>query len=271
MFPARSFTISKEDGDMCHAGWVRAAVLVVALAAAAASAPGANASIVTFTGSISYNGAYSGDTLYVAVIDTTQAQDVVFLDLKAYAVGSPPLNQPYSLSFDNATAPAEVIVAALLDVDGGGVDTVGQGDILGWYASAAVPTGVSSATSQSGLDFSLPEAEIEGTVTLAPGQAYAYIIVAQDCGGGGFSRPSVEVTVSGSYAIRGLYAGTWCVFAYGFIPPFTFAGVCYGDPTCANPTPVTLTSTEVKTGVDLDFTAYVPTPNMTWGKLKAKY
>jgi hypothetical protein len=93
----------------------------------------------------------SGDTLYVAVLDTTQADSVQFQDLKAYAVGSPPIGQSYSLSFDNATAPSEVIVAALLDVDGGGVDTLSTNDILGWYASTGTPTGVSSATSHTGM------------------------------------------------------------------------------------------------------------------------
>ena len=176
----------------------------------------AGAATVTVSGTVTYQGSYSGDTLYVAVLDTTQGQDVVFLALKAYSAGSPPLSQPYSLSYDNASAPPEVIVAALLDVDGGGVDTVSGGDIVGWYPGAPTPTGVSSSTSHAGLNFALPRAEVSGTLTLAPGQSWANVVVATDCSGGTFTRPSVQFTSSGAYFMRGIYAGTWCVFAYGF-------------------------------------------------------
>jgi hypothetical protein len=249
-------------------GLLSAAMVLVGVTVASV----AHASTVTITGTVSYNGAYSGDTLYVAALDTTQGQDVVFLDLKAYPVGSPPLSQPYSISFDNASAPPEVIVAALLDVDGGGVDSVSGGDILGWYDGHQEPLGVSSSTSHTGVNFALPQAEIEGTLTLAPGQSWANIVVATDCAGGTFTRPSLQLTSSGAYFIRGIYAGSWCVFAFGFIPPFTFAQVCYGDPTCANPSFVALTAAQKKTGIDLDFTANVPVRNKsTWGSLKAKY
>ena len=239
-----------------------------------AGALGANAEVVTFTGTVSYNGTHTGDTLFVAVIDTTQeGEDVTFLDLEAYFVnGASPINQPYSLTFDNATAPATAIVAALLDPDGGGVDTVGGADIIGWYASEPEPTGVTTATSHSGLDFDLPEAEIHGAVVFAPGQEYANILAASSCTeSSGFGRPSFEVTSSGAYEIIGLYAGTYCVFGFGFVPPFTFVAACYGDPTCANPTLITLTAEEVRNGINLDFTGNVPASNTTWGLLKSRY
>jgi hypothetical protein len=233
----------------------------------------ANAAVITLSGTVHYQGAYSGDTLYVVVIDTTQAQDVTFLSLKAYAVGSPFLGQAYAIDFDNAAAPPEVIVAALLDVDGGGVQNVSGNDIVGWYAGAAAPTGISSADSQGGLDFDLPRAEIQGTITLAPGQTDAWIDVTQNpqCQHTGFNRPRTEITASGPYAIRGFYAGEWCISAEGNYPPSLFVRVCYGDPACVNPTLVSLTAAQVKTGVDLDLSAPVPAQGTSWGRLKSRY
>jgi hypothetical protein len=252
--------------------------LICALAALAigfASSPAAvQAATVTFSGTVSYQGAYSGDTLYVAVLDTTQGQDVSFVSVHAYPVGSPPLSQPYSLDFDNSTTPATLLVAALLDVDGGGVDTVSGADVVGWYAGTATPTGVSSSSSHSGLDFALPRAEIQGTLTMAAGQSNAYLNVTVDplCGFEGFNRPQLELNASGAYTMVGIYPGTYCATAYGFfsVPPF-FAQVCYGDPTCASPTLITLTATEVKTGVDFDFTSTVPVKESTWGRIKSRY
>jgi hypothetical protein len=248
-------------------------VILVMIIAAGIGSTGADASTVTFTGTVSYAGPYSGDTLYVAALDTTQADSVALLGLQAYPVGSPPFDQAYSLSFDNATAPAEVIIAALLDVDGGGTDSVGVDDILGWYDGSQIPTGVSSGTSQSGLDFALPRAEVEGTVTLAPGQTDASITILVSCTDqGSFGRPSVEVNASGPYHVRGLYAGTYCGIGFGFIPaPPFFVATCYGDPTCANPTPITLGATEIKQGIDFDFTGNVRVDKTTWGRLKSKY
>lgn len=235
------------------------------------AAPAANADIVTFTGTVSYSGPYSGDTLYVGLIDTSSVDTTDFVVIEAYAVGSPPFDQSYSLSFDNTNAPTDVIVAALLDVDGGGPDTLSGADILGWYPSTPEPVGVSTATSHGGLHFDLPEAEIHGNVLFAPGQLYAFVIAAQSCTEGGFGRPPIEMNASGDYVIKGVYAGTWCVFGFGFVPPFTFVAACFGDATCENPTPVTLTETEVKTGIDLDFTGNVPAPNTTWGRLKNQF
>jgi hypothetical protein len=234
--------------------------------------PIAEADVVTLSGTITYQGAYSGDTLWVAVIDTAQGEDVTFLAIQPFQVGSFPLNQPYSIDFDNASASAEVVVAALLDVDGGGVDNPSGADIVGWYAGAADPVLVSSALSQSGLDFALPRAEIQGTVTLAPGQDSAWIDITQDpqCVHAGFTRPPLEMKASGSYIMAGIYPGAWCVFAEGNIPPL-YARVCYGDPTCVNPVLVTLTAAQVKTGVDFDFTGSAPVEESTWGRLKSRY
>ncbi|HYV51124.1 MAG TPA: hypothetical protein VE910_04415, partial [Dongiaceae bacterium] len=201
------------------------------------------------------------------------ADSAQFLGLQSYAPGSPPFDQPYSISFDNATAPSEVIVAALLDVDGGGVDTVGQGDIIGWYNSNPVPTRVSTSSDHNGLHFDLPQAEVHGTVTFAPGQTSATVVVATSCNQeGAWGRPGIELTASGVYSIKGIYAGTWCALAFGFLPtPPFFVAACFGDPTCANPTPITLATTETRTGIDFDFSGNVPIGNTTWGRLKSKY
>jgi hypothetical protein len=230
------------------------------------------AEVVTMSGTIHYDGPYSG-TLYVAAIDTTQADTAQFLGLQSYTPGSPPFDQPYSISFDNAAAPTDVIVAALLDVDGGGVDTVGQGDIIGWYNSQPVPTKVSTSSSHNGLHFDLPQAEVHGTVTFAPGQTGATVIIATSCTGeGAWGRPGVQMAESGTYSLKGIYAGTWCGFAFGFLPtPPFFTALCFGDPTCANPTPITLTTTEIRTGIDFDFSGNVRTHETTWGHLKSKY
>ena len=249
-------------------------VMLTAMVATAVLGSGAMASTVTFTGTVHYDGPYSGN-LYVAVIDTTQADSAQFLDLKSYGAKSGSFDQSYSLSFDNATAPTEVIVAALLDVDGGGVDTVSQGDIVGWYDSNQMPTKVSSASNHNGLNFDLPQAEIHGTVTFAPGQNTAVVLVATSCsqsGEGAFGRPPVELAAGGTYSMKGLYAGTWCAAAFGTFsgPPF-FMGLCFGDPTCTNPTPISVGATEIRTGIDFDFSGNVPIHTTTWGHLKSKY
>jgi hypothetical protein len=79
------------------------------------------------------------------------------------------------------------------------------------------------------------------------------------------------VTASGAYSIVGIYPGTWCVSAEGNLPePPFFAQVCHGDPSCENPTLVTLGVGEVANGVDLDFNA-VPAQVTSWGLLKIRY
>ena len=228
--------------------------------------------LVTLSGSVTYTGSYSGDTLYVAVIDTTAEKDVSFLAIRAYPVGNSPLSQPYSATFPSSSAPPYVIVVALLDVDGGGLDSVSGNDIVGWYPGSADPVGVSSSASQSGLDFALPLAEVHGAITLASGQTEAWIEATQNeaCSALGFRRPPVSVAGTGSYSIIGLYPATWCVYAEGNIPPGSFAHVCCGDPTCRNPLSFTLNENQVKMGVDLDFTGYVPARKASWGLLKVR-
>jgi hypothetical protein len=229
----------------------------------------ARAASITFSGTISYQGSYSGDTLYVAALDTAGVEDVTLLDLKALTPGPPPFNQPYSLSFDNTGVSPTLLVAAFLDTDGGGVDSVGGADVFGWYAGDATPAGISSASSHSGLDFALPRAEIHGTITFAVGQTEARVDVSGDpaCALEGF-RPGHYAYSPGPYSILGVYPGTYCVSAQG---P-TMSGslkVCYGG--CASPTLITLTATEVRNGVDLNFQAAAPVERSTWGRIKARY
>lgn len=233
--------------------------------------PQATADPITFSGTVTYQGTYSGDTLYVAVLDTVGVEDVTILDLQAIAVGPPPISEPYTLDFDNTGVSAELLIASFLDVDGGGVDDVGGADVFGWFGEGLVPQSVSSTASQSGLDFALPEAEIYGVVTLAAGQPDARVDVSNDlgCMTEGF-RPGTFVMASGPYAIIGVYAGSYCVSADGSTRGGSVR-VCYGDPTCVSPTPVTVGATDVATGIDLDFTAISPVERRSWGEVKAQY
>lgn len=258
---------------MCtRAGNRLAAAFVLLLTAIASTGtPPVYADPITFSGSVAYDGLYSGDTLYVAVLDTVGVEDVTLLDVQAIAVSPPPFDQAYMLNFDNTGVAATVLIASFLDVDGGGLDDISGEDVFGWYAGTATPAAVSSAASQSGLDFALPQAEIQGDVTFAAGQVEARVDVSTDltCMMEGF-RPGTFLFTSGAYTVIGVYAGTYCVSADGF----TRAGsiqVCYGDPTCASPTPVTVTAMEVRTGIDLDFAAASPIESSTWGRVKATY
>ena len=246
-------------------GSVRMGVLGLLLLAAG----GVSAADVTFTGTVSYSGPYSGDTLFVAVLDTTGSDDAQVLDLVAYEVVSKPISQGYSLTFDNAGVSPTVVVASFLDVDGGGVSDISGADVFGWFPGAAEPVGVSSASSQTGLDFALPEAEIHGTLTFASGQTEAELELssASDCLGGGFRPPTRKFT-DGAYSIVGIYAGSYCLQAFGF--GTGAIAICYGDPNCVSPTTISLGPTQVVNGIDLDFNL-VPVEGTTWGRLKARY
>jgi hypothetical protein len=228
------------------------------------------ASPVTLEGTVSYNGAYSADTLYVAAIDTAGGEDVNLLDLVGYAVGNSPLAQPYSVTFENTGVSPMVFIAAFLDVDGGGVNDISGADVFGWYGEQPEPTPVSSLASQGNLDFSLPRAEIHGTITLAAGQDEARIDISQDvtCGVEGL-RPGTYVFASGDYEIVGLYAGSYCLSARGNVMGIPVR-VCYGDPSCSVPVEVTLTATQVRTGLDLDFTP-TAVEQVSWQNLKSLY
>jgi len=233
---------------------------------------GADAEVVTFSGTITYDGSYAADTLYVAVMDTSTAgEDPNFIATGAWAVGPAPFSQPFTLTFDNAAAP-NVIVAAALDVDGGGLAATGSGDIVGWYASTPDPALVPTSASRADLDFFLPRAEIRGTVTFAPDQVACYVSAtpSADCQGDHFA-PMPEPDASGPYVILGLYAGTYCVGGEGFSTSFGWLEVCYGDPQCVSPTLVTVTGTQVVSGVDLDFSVVAADERTTWGAVKSAY
>lgn len=234
---------------------------------------GADAEIVTFSGTISYDGSYAADTLYVAVMDTSTAGgEPDFIATGAWAVGPAPFSQPFELQFDNALMTGPVIVAAALDLDGGGLGATGPGDIVGWYASTPDPALVPTTASRSDLDFFLPKAEIRGTVTFAPDQFMCFISAtpSTDCHGDHFA-PMPEPDATGPYAILGLYAGTYCVEAEGASMSSGWLRICHGDPQCIEPTTVTLTESQVATGVDLDFSVVAADERTTWGAAKSAY
>lgn len=245
-------------------------MMILSVLAAAGRPQTAPAAPITFSGTVSYQGSYAGDTLYVGVLDTTGTEDVTILDLEALPVGPPPFNQLYSLNFDNAGVSPTLLVASFLDVDGGGVDSLGEADVFGWYNGGTFPAGISSASSQSGLDFALPRAEIRGTIIFDSGQTQARLNVSPDvnCQMDGF-RPTEWTTSPGPYSII-VYAGTYCVSADGN-PSSGPTHICYGDPSCTSPTLVTLSTTQVVTGVDLDFSGGAPVEKITWGRVKALY
>lgn len=248
-----------------------AVILVLSVVVTVSLSSPAQAASVTFSGTVTYQGSYSGDTLYVAVIDTTTGNDNVnILGLQAFTPGSPPFSQPYSITFDNTGLSSDVLVASFLDVNGGGLSAVDGVDIFGWYAGTPSPTGVSPSATHSGLDFDLPRAEIHGTITFEAGQTQARLNVSPgDCFSEGF-RPTEWTMTPGPYAINGIYPGTYCVSADGS-PTSGPSHICFGDPTCASPTLITLTATQVMTGVDLDFSASAPVERLTWGRIKALY
>ncbi|NNF05547.1 MAG: hypothetical protein HKN21_02185 [Candidatus Eisenbacteria bacterium] len=231
---------------------------------------GVEAETITYSGTVSYDGVHMGDSLYVAVIDTTGVDDVDLLAIQSYAPGAPPFSVGYSLDFDNEEVGSSLIIASFLDVDGGGIEMLTGSDVFGWYAGTVTPTGVSSSGSQSGLDFDLPRAEIRGTVTFAPGQEWADIEFHTDasCLGNEF-RPTLELTSSGEYEVQGLYAGTYCVRADGEAKQGSVE-VCFGDPNCETPTLITLGDTDIQTGVDLDFSV-VGTEKISWGGIKNRH
>lgn len=252
---------------------IAATMLVASATAGLVRLPSrAAAATVTFSGTITYDGTHSGDTLFVAALDTTGTEDVTLLDLQTIAVGPSPLSQPYSLTFDNTGVGMDLFVASFLDVDGGGIDSVGGGDVFGWYAGGPAPTAIPPDSSQSGLDFALPRAEIHGTVALTAGQTEARIDVTGDpaCILEGF-RPGTYVYASGPYSILGIYPGTWCVNAVGFDSVLGSLRACYGDPDCVTPSLLTLSATDVVMGIDLDFTAITAVESHSWGSVKALY
>lgn len=248
------------------------ALILILVVAGLFGAMSAAANTITFTGTVGYAGDYSGDSLYVAVLDTTGAQDVNVLAIQAYAVSAPPFSQPYSLSFDNTTAGPLVTIVALLDVDGGGTSSVSGADIFGWLGQSETPAFISSATSDTFLDFLLPLAEIHGTLTFAPGQTDARVNITTPltgCLADGF-RPSNPFLSEGAYAIIGVYEGSYCINGQGTTPGGNIT-TCYGDPSCSSSHYLNVGVADVVTGVDLDFSAAVPVVHTTWGLIKSRY
>jgi len=233
------------------------------------SPSGSAADVITYSGTVSYQGSHTGDTLYVAILDTTGVEDVTLLAVGAFAVGAPPFDQSFSLDFDNTGVGAFLLLASFLDVNGTGIGDVDGADVFGYYDGNAIPASIPSGSSQTGLDFALPLAEIHGTVTLAPGQGEVRIDATTNpaCQMEGF-RPQSRASSTGPYEIIGLYPGTYCVYSE---ESSGSTRTCYGDPTCASPVLVTLTETEVRMGVDLDYTSVVPVSPTTWGRVKSRY
>jgi hypothetical protein len=234
---------------------------------------GATAEVVSFSGTVSYTGSYAADTLYVAIMDTnTVGDEPTFITAGAFPLGLPPFDQAFELSFDNALATGPLVVAAALDVDGGGLQSIAGGDIVGWYGSAPDPALVSPTASHADIDFWLPLAEIKGTVTFGPDQISASVNASPDanCQGASF-QPKLDMGSEGAYTILGLYPGTYCIRGEGQSASIGWISICYGDRFCASPTLVSVTTSQVVTGVDLDFSVITPNEETSWGTVKSSY
>ncbi|MFN8178528.1 MAG: hypothetical protein U0167_11375 [bacterium] len=241
--------------------------VVLAVACAATAAP------VTLSGTVSYDGSYgAGDSLYVSVIYVTSHVPVV-LGYVALPRPSPRphFSVPFTVGFDNATAPDSVAVLAILDEDHSGFDpdsldnAITVPDILGWFDGHANPRGVDASSSQTGLDFALPKGEIHGGVAFAPGQTWAAVVpraVPSDV-----NAKWADLGAPGSYAVIGLYAGDYIVHGQSDV-----GDMCWGShPRCVNPDVLSLGDGEIRTGVNLDFGVLLPVSPWSWGRLKAGY
>jgi len=248
-----------------------AARILIACALLLFAAVPVHGATITCSGTVNYTGSAQGDSLYVAVLDTTGVEDVTILDVQVYEIAASPFSQFYSLSFDNTGVAPQVLIAAFLDTDGGGLADIGGLDVFGWYDGGKTPQGISSATSQTGLDFALPTGEIHGTVTFGSGQTEARIDVSQDtnCIDEGF-RPGTFVFSSGSFSVIGVYAGSYCITAEGQLNSGPVR-VCNGDPNCSSPTIVNVGAGEVVNGIDLDFSAITSAGETSWGSLKSRF
>jgi hypothetical protein len=234
-----------------------------------------DAAPVTFSGTVTYSGSYSADSLYVAVIDTTDNMDL--LGYVALPAGSPPFSLPYVVSFDNAGATIPLWLVALLDVDSSGIDpdsldgTYTNPDILGWYGSQPDPIMIPADVSQSDLDFFLPTAEIHGTLIFGDGQTDTWVW-ARSPGGSETAAFTYDATgaTSAPYELRGVYAGDWYVIGAADCGPGIDAVICYGDPTCISPTLLHVADGGTLSGIDLDF-SHCPVEETSWGRVKHLY
>jgi hypothetical protein len=230
---------------------------------------------VTFSGTVTYNGSYSADSFYVAVIDTTDNMDL--LGYVALPAGSPPFSLPYVVEFDNAWATIPLWLVALLDADSSGIDpdsldnAYTNSDILGWYGSQPDPIMIPPDVSQSGLDFFLPTAEIHGTLTFGTEQTDTWVWARSE---GGFETASFTYDAAGHtsapYELRGVYAGDWYVMGAADCGSAGDKTICYGDPTCQNPTLIHLNEGQVLVGIDFDFRP-CPVEETSWGRIKHLY
>ena len=229
---------------------------------------------ITFSGQISYSGTYDADTLCVAVIDTTG--DFRVVTIVPHHVDAVPFQIPYSVTFDNAGVGPWVVLGVILDTDLSGCGSLDTpGDIVGWYGSAPEPVFISSAQSQSGLDFSLPTAEIHGSVELYPGFDQVDVIIYSEQGPSGFSSRLVhKATSSGPFEVHGVYAGTWFVSGFACCNgiPEARRVLCYRDNWgCSGPTPIPLVDGQVVTGIDLNFNIPTAVQGSSWGRIKRLY
>jgi hypothetical protein len=227
---------------------------------------------VTFSGNVSYSGSYIGDTLYVSVVDTTSGGGANFLTTQAIHTGTVPFDVPYSLSFDNAGTSAFVVILAFLDVDGSTDWT--HVDVTGWYGDSPVPELASSASSQGGLDFFLPTAEIHGEIFYLPGMGTTDLIITPDPLGAVDVMGSIlafKTDTGGPYAIVGIYEGTYCVHALAGGVPAELYHLCYDqDMGCTSPTPIAILDGEIITGIDFDYPP-LGVEKSSWGEIKSIY
>jgi hypothetical protein len=80
-------------GRLTKIAWLLAAIGTMG------AADEVTAAAITLSGTVTYDGAYTGDSLYVAALDSTGAKDVTILDVQVIAVGPlPTFSEAYSLT-----------------------------------------------------------------------------------------------------------------------------------------------------------------------------
>jgi len=262
--------LNRDQDDRSPIMRSRRLVMFMACIMASLTARTACPAPVTFSGTITYEGTHTGDSLYVVVIDSTGSTTFGFVALAAE------FPVPYSVDFDNSAATDAVLLVAALDTDNSGVDpdsldTIGNHDVVGWFDGHIDPVPVDTDSSWTGLDFGLPTGEIHGNVTFWPGQSWAAVQP--------FSIPNSWSPVTfymesaGSYELFGLYAGDWKVRA-----ECALGEICYDGVACENPPPpIPLEPGEVLTGIDFDLSPLAVDASSwsveaaSWGRIKGVY